>query len=314
MDARVALTLRLLGGLTTDEIARAFLAPSRPSPSGSSGPNARSPTRGGVRNAARRRVARPPAGCPRSDLPDLQRGICRHRRTDWTRPQLCHEALRLGRILAELAPGEGEVHGLVALMEIQASRLAARVGPDGAPILLADQNRARWDQLLIRRGLAALARADALGGAPGPYALQAAIAACHARARTFGETDWAQIAALYGALAEVAPSPVVEVNRAVAVSMAEGPAAGLEVLDRVANRRCGATTSCRASVATFCRSSGGWPRRGRSSNAPRRSPGTSASGRSSSIGRQHALAAWLPLASRFQVFATACGFASRAKR
>jgi predicted RNA polymerase sigma factor len=149
---------------------------------------------------------------------------------DWMRPALCHEALRLGRILAELAPTEPEVHGLVALMEIQASRFAARVGPRGEPVLLLDQDRARWDQLLIRRGLAALARAEALGP-PGPYALQAAIVACHARARTGAETDWVRIAALYQALAQRAPSPVVELNRAVAVAMAFGPAAGLELVD-----------------------------------------------------------------------------------
>src|SRR6185295_3064319 len=137
---------------------------------------------------------------------------------DWMRPQLCEEALRLGRILAELVPAEPEVHGLVALMEIQASRLGARTGPSGEPILLSDQNRARWDHVLIRRGLAALARAEELGGARGPYALQAAIAACHARARTPAETDWARIAGLYDALARLAPSPVVELNRAVAVA------------------------------------------------------------------------------------------------
>jgi RNA polymerase sigma-70 factor, ECF subfamily len=150
---------------------------------------------------------------------------------DWVRPGLCEDALRLGRILAELVPGEPEVHGLVALMEIQASRLGARIGPAGEPVLLLDQDRARWDQLLIRRGLAALARAEALGGAQGRYALQAAIAACHARARAAAETDWAGIAALYAALAGLAPSPVVELNRAVAVAMASGPAAGLALVD-----------------------------------------------------------------------------------
>ncbi len=152
---------------------------------------------------------------------------------DWMRLELCDEALRLGRILAGLAPLEPEVHGLVALMEIQASRFGARTGPDGEPILLLDQNRARWDQLLIRRGLAALALAEALGGAPGPYQLQAAIAACHARARTAELTDWPRIVELYGALAGLSPSPVVELNRAVAVSMASGPAAGLELVDRL---------------------------------------------------------------------------------
>ena len=150
---------------------------------------------------------------------------------DWVRPPLCQEALRLGRILAELTPGEPEVHGLVALLEIQASRLRARVDADGRPVLLADQDRSRWDGVLIRHGLAALARAEACGTALGPYALQAAIAACHARARTFEETDWPRIAALYEALAELTPSPVVELNRAVAISRAYGPAAGLELAD-----------------------------------------------------------------------------------
>jgi RNA polymerase sigma-70 factor (ECF subfamily) len=150
---------------------------------------------------------------------------------DWMRPALCEDALRLGRILAELAPNEPEVHGLVALMEIQASRARARVGPGGEPILLFDQDRALWDQLLIRRGLAALGRAEGLDGAGGPYALQAAIAACHARARTPEETDWTLIAALYGALGRLSPSPVVELNRAVAVAMAEGPAEGLQIVD-----------------------------------------------------------------------------------
>ncbi|MCB0233505.1 MAG: RNA polymerase subunit sigma-24, partial [Anaerolineae bacterium] len=154
---------------------------------------------------------------------------------DWVRPALCEDALRLSRILAELMPQEPEVHGLVALMEIQASRLRARVGPNGQPVLLLDQNRARWDRLLIGRGLAALARAEALGGALGPYTLQAAIAACHARALTADDTDWARIAALYDALAQIAPSPVVELNRAVAVAMAYGPAAGLELVDALAD-------------------------------------------------------------------------------
>jgi len=152
---------------------------------------------------------------------------------DWMRPALCEDALRLGRILAELVPKESEVHGLVALMEIQASRSGARVDPSGEPILLLDQNRARWDQLLIHRGLAALERAESLGGEQGPYALQAAIAACHALARTGAETDWARIASLYEALAQVSPSPVVELNRAVALGMAFGPAAGLELVDRL---------------------------------------------------------------------------------
>jgi predicted RNA polymerase sigma factor len=154
---------------------------------------------------------------------------------DWMRPALCEDALRLGRILAELAPQEPEVHSLVALMEIQASRTRARVGPSGEPILLLDQDRAQWDQLLIRRGLAALERAERLGGARGPYALQAAIAACHARARTPAETDWPRIVALYEVLAQLALSPVVELNRAVAVAMASGPAAGLELIDTLAS-------------------------------------------------------------------------------
>ncbi len=236
MDARVALTLRLLGGLTTDEIARAYLAPE--------------PTIAQRIVRAKRALADSGVGfeTPRGEelrqrLPSVlevvylifNEGHAATQGSDWMRPTLCQEALRLGRILAELAPGEGEVHGLVALMEIQASRLGARVDADGAPILLADQNRSRWDQLLIRRGLAALARAEALRLPPGPYQVQAAIAACHARARTFAETDWSRIAALYALLGAIAPSPVVEVNRAVAVSLSEGPDAGLKVLDAVAD-------------------------------------------------------------------------------
>jgi RNA polymerase sigma factor (sigma-70 family) len=233
-DARVALTLRLLGGLTTDEIARAFLV---------------SETTVAQRIVrAKRTLAEahvpfevPPTGelAPRlaSVLEVIylifNEGYAATAGDDWMRPGLCEDALRLGRILAELAPREPEVHGLVALMEIQASRSHARIGPTGEPILLLDQNRMRWDPLLIRRGLAALARAERLGGALGPYALQAAIAACHARARTADETDWARIAALYDALAQLAPSPVVELNRGVAVSMAFGPAAGLDVVDRL---------------------------------------------------------------------------------
>jgi predicted RNA polymerase sigma factor len=154
---------------------------------------------------------------------------------DWMRPELCQDAMRLGRVLAELVPGEAEAHGLIALLEVQASRAAARLDAHGDPILLMDQNRARWDRTLIRRGLAALARAEALGGERGPYALQAAIAACHARARTADETDWPKIAALYATLAEVMPSPVVELNRSVAVAMAFGPAAGLRLVDALAN-------------------------------------------------------------------------------
>ena len=231
-EARVALTLRLLGGLTTEEIARAFLVPE--------------PTIAQRIVRAKRTLAetRIPFEVPRGDelvarLSSVleviylvfNEGYSATAGEDWMRPALCQDALRLGRILAELAPNEPEVHGLVALMEIQASRAGARVGPKGEPVLLLDQNRARWDQLLIRRGLAARERAEALGGAPGPYALQAAIAACHARAHTPEETDWARIAALYDALAQLAPSPVVELNRAVALAMAFGPAAGLELVD-----------------------------------------------------------------------------------
>jgi RNA polymerase sigma factor (sigma-70 family) len=231
-EARVALTLRLLGGLTTDEIARAFLAPE--------------PTIAQRIVRAKRTLAeaRVPFEVPRgaefqarlsSVLQVIylvfNEGYSATAGDDWLRPALCEDALRLGRILAGLVPDEPEVHGLVALMEIQASRARARVGPAGDPILLLDQNRARWDQLLIRRGLAALERAEALGGASGPYALQAAIAACHARARTADQTDWARIAFLYGALAAQTPSPIVELNRAVAVGMAEGPAAGLALVD-----------------------------------------------------------------------------------
>ncbi|HEV2132238.1 MAG TPA: RNA polymerase sigma factor, partial [Longimicrobiaceae bacterium] len=231
-EARVALTLRLLGGLTTEEIARAFLVPV--------------PTIAQRIVRAKRTLseARVPFEVPRgADLADrlssvlgviyliFNEGYSATAGDDWVRPELCEDALRLGRILAELAPQEPEVHGLVALMEIQASRLRARVGPSGEPVLLLDQDRGRWDQLLIHRGLAALARAEALGGALGPYALQAAIAAGHARARTPEETDWVRIAALYDALSQLAPSPVVELNRAVALAMAFGPAAGLELVD-----------------------------------------------------------------------------------
>jgi RNA polymerase sigma factor (sigma-70 family) len=231
-EARVALTLRLLGGLTTEEIARAFLVPE--------------PTVAQRIVRAKRTLAdaRIPFEVPRGE--DLagrlasvlevvylifNEGYSATAGEDWLRPALCEDAQRLGRVLAELVPNEPEVHGLVALMEIQASRSAARVGRSGEPILLPDQNRARWDQLLIRRGLAALERAERLGGAEGPYAIQAAIAACHARARTAEETDWARIAALYEALTRIVPSPVVELNRAVAVAMAFGPAAGLSIVD-----------------------------------------------------------------------------------
>jgi RNA polymerase sigma-70 factor (ECF subfamily) len=231
-EARVALTLRLLGGLTTDEIARAFLVPE--------------PTVAQRIVRAKRTLAeaRVPFEVPRgAELAErlasvlqtlylvFNEGYSATAGQDWMRPALCDDALRLGRVLAGLVPDEPEVHGLVALMEIQASRSGARVSPSGEPVLLLDQNRARWDHVLIRRGLAALERAAALGGAGGPYALQAAIAACHARARTAAETDWARIASLYDALAERAPSPVVELNRAVAVSMAFGPAAGLALVD-----------------------------------------------------------------------------------
>ncbi|HZN28362.1 MAG TPA: DUF6596 domain-containing protein, partial [Xanthobacteraceae bacterium] len=231
-EARAALTLRLIGGLTTEEIARAFLIPE--------------PTVAQriVRAKHTLADARVPFEVPRGDdraarLSSVleviylvfNEGYTATAGDDWVRPALCEEALRLGRILAELAPQEPEVHGLVALMEIQASRLRARIGPSGEPVLLLDQDRARWDQLLIRRGLAALERAEALGVAPGSYALQAAIAACHARARTGAETDWVRIATLYEALARLTPSPVVELNRAVAVAMAFGPAAGLELVD-----------------------------------------------------------------------------------
>jgi RNA polymerase sigma factor (sigma-70 family) len=231
-EARVALTLRLLGGLTTEEIARAFLLPE--------------PTIAQRIVRAKRTLAEEhvPFEVPRGEelAPRLSsvleviylvfnEGYAATSGDDWMRPALCDDALRLGRILAELAPQEAEVHGLLALMEIQASRAAARVGPSGEMVLLLDQDRARWDQLLIRRGLNALKRAEELGGAGGPYALQAAIAACHARARTAADTDWQRIAALYGALAQRTPSPVVELNRAVAVSMAFGPEAGLRIVD-----------------------------------------------------------------------------------
>jgi RNA polymerase sigma factor (sigma-70 family) len=231
-EARVALTLRLLGGLTTEEIARAFLV---------------SETTLAQRIVRAKRTlgeARVPFEVPQgperaarlSSVLEViylifNAGYSATVGDDWVRPGLCEDALRLGRILAELAPEEPEVHGLVGLMEIQASRLRTRVGPGGEPVLLLDQDRSRWDQLLIRRGLAALERAEKLGGALGPYALQAAISACHARARSGAETDWPRIVDLYDALGQIAPSPVVELNRAVAVGMAFGPAAGLELVD-----------------------------------------------------------------------------------
>jgi RNA polymerase sigma-70 factor, ECF subfamily len=231
-DAQVALTLRLLGGLTTVEIARAFLVPE--------------PTIAQRIVRAKKALAdaQVPFEVPRgaelaARLSSVLRvvylvfneGYSATAGDDWMRPALCEDALRLGRVLAELVPHEPEVHGLVALMELQSSRSRARVGPSGEPILLLEQDRGRWDQLLIHRGLAALERAERLGDPPGPYVLQASIAACHARARTPEETDWTGIAARYAALAQLAPSPVVELNRAVAVSMAFGPAAGLELVD-----------------------------------------------------------------------------------
>jgi RNA polymerase sigma factor (sigma-70 family) len=234
-EARVALTLRLLGGLTTSEIARAFLATEA------------TVAQRIVRAKRTLSEARVPFEAPgeRERAARLEsvlevvylvfnEGYSATAGDDWIRPSLCAEALRLGRILAELAPDEPEVHGLVSLMELQASRLRARVGEAGVRVLLLDQDRARWDRVLIGRGLAALERAQALGGALGPYGLQAAIAACHARARTAEETDWIRIAALYDALCELAPSPVVELNRAVAVAMAFGPDAGLELVDALA--------------------------------------------------------------------------------
>jgi RNA polymerase sigma factor (sigma-70 family) len=235
-EARAALTLRLLGGLTTTEIARAFLV--------------QEPAIAQRIVRAKRTLAEAhvPFELPRkSELASrlasvleviyliFNEGYSATAGDDWMRPALCEEALRLGRILAELAPEESEVHGLVALMEIQASRVAARTGPSGEPILLLKQNRALWDHLLIRRGLAALDRANALVGGPGPYTLQAAIAACHARAVDAESTDWPRIAALYGELAKLTPSPVIELNRAVAVAMAFGPAAGLELIETLSS-------------------------------------------------------------------------------
>jgi RNA polymerase sigma factor (sigma-70 family) len=231
-EARAALTLRLLGGLTTDEIARAFLTAE--------------PTVGQRIFRAKRTLAKQDVRFEMpspADLPGrlssvlevlyliFNEGYSATAGEDWMRPSLCEEAMRLGRILAGLVPGEPEVHGLIALMELQASRIPARTGPDGEPVLLLDQNRAQWDRLLIRRGMEALARAQELGKPVGPYALQAAIAACHAGAMTADEIDWERIAALYGVLARLSPTPVVELNRAIAVGMARGPEAGLEILD-----------------------------------------------------------------------------------
>jgi RNA polymerase sigma factor (sigma-70 family) len=233
-EARVALTLRLLGGLTTDEVARAFLVPEA------------TVAQRIVRAKKTLNEAKVPFEVPRGDELNARlssvlgviylifnEGYSATAGEDWLRPALCDDALRLGRILAGLMPNEPEVHGLVALMEIQASRARARVGPNGEPVLLLEQDRGRWDQLLIRRGLAALQRAEQLGGASGPYALQAAIAACHGRAHRAEDTDWERIVTLYDALAERTPSPVVELNRAVAISMARGPAAALDAVDRL---------------------------------------------------------------------------------
>ena len=235
-EARVALTLKLLGGLTTHEIARAYLVPE---------PTIAQRIVRAKRTLSEARVPfeLPPGEALGARLASVlevvylvfNEGYTATAGDDWMRPALCDEALRLGRMLAELAPQEPEVHGLLALMELQASRSKARVDAQGRPVLLADQDRSRWDRLLIRRGLASLQRAEKLGGALGPYALQAAIAACHAHAATADATDWPRIAQLYGALMQAAPSPVVELNRAVAVGMAQGPAAGLEVLEPLCN-------------------------------------------------------------------------------
>jgi predicted RNA polymerase sigma factor len=234
-ESRVALTLRVVGGLTTTEIARAFLVPE---------PTMAQRIVRAKRTLADRQVpfeVPPPADRAERLASVLEvvylvfnEGYSATQGDDWIRPELCEEALRLGRILAELAPTEPEVHGLVALMEIQASRLRARVGPDGSPIPLAEQNRGRWDQLLVHRGYAALLRAERLRRPIGPYVLQAAIAVCHAQARSAADTDWARIAALYGTLARVTPTPVVELNRAVAVAKADGPAKALELVDTLA--------------------------------------------------------------------------------
>jgi len=234
-EARIALTLRLLGGLTTEEIARGFLAAE---------PAIAKRIVRAKRTLASQQVpfeVPPPAERPARLASVLEvlylvfnEGYSAMAGDDWMRPALCHEALRLGRVLAELTPAEPEVHGLAALMEIQASRIPARLSPAGLPVPLPEQNRGRWDQLLIRRGFTALLRADRLGGPPGFYVLQAAIAACHARAQTAAETDWERIALLYQALAALAPSPVVELNRAVAVAMADSPERGLQIIDGLA--------------------------------------------------------------------------------
>jgi RNA polymerase sigma factor (sigma-70 family) len=235
-EARVALTLRLLGGLTTDEIARAFLVP-EPTIAQRIVRAKRTLAEAGVPFEVPRGPERAERLASVLDVLYLvfNEGYAATAGNDWTRPELCNDALRMARVLAELAPGETEVHGLLALMEIQASRLRARVGPGGEPVPLFEQNRARWDHVLIRHGLAALARAEKLGKPFGSFALQASIAACHARARTPEDTDWARIVVLYEALAEVAPSPIVELNRAVAHAHAFGPAAGLALVDEIAD-------------------------------------------------------------------------------
>jgi RNA polymerase sigma factor (sigma-70 family) len=272
-EARVALTLRLLGGLSTEEIARAFLAPES------------TVAQRIVRAKRTLKEARAPFEVPRGEqlderLPSVleviylifNEGYAATAGESWMRLDLCEEALRLGRVLAGLAPRQPEVHGLVALMEIQASRAAARTGPGGAPVLLLDQNRARWDPLLVRRGLAALERAERLSrGAFRPYTVQAAIAACHARARTAEETDWAKIAALYDALAQLTPSPVVELNRAVAVAMASAPSRAWSWSTRWPRTgRLTATTCCAACAATCSPSSAATRRPARSSSTPPR--------------------------------------------
>jgi RNA polymerase sigma factor (sigma-70 family) len=276
LEARVALTLRLLGGLTTDEIARAFLLPE--------------PTIAQRIVRAKRALAaaRVPFEVPRkAELRErlaavlqviyliFNEGYTATAGEEWMRPGLAEDALRLGRTLAELLPDESEVHGLIAIMEIQASRLRARIGPSGEPVLLLDQDRARWDQLLIRRGLAALERAEKTAAALGPYALQAAIAACHARACAPAEIDWARIVALYEALAKLAPSPVVELNRAVAVAMASGPAAGLELVDSLAAEPALEGYHLLPSVrGDLLKSSAATTKPAWSSSAPHRSPAT----------------------------------------
>ena len=270
-EARTALTLRLLGGLTTQEIARAFLV--------SESTVAQRIVRAKRMLADAHVAFEVPEGADRAARLGsvleviyliFNEGYSATAGDDWLRPGLCEDALRLGRILAELAPREPEVHGLVALLEIQASRMRARVDHDGEPVLLLDQDRSRWDFLLIGRGLAALARAEGLGGDPGPYEIQARIAACHANARAADATDWRRIASLYDELGRVAPSPVVELNRAVAVMMASGAAAGLAATPSPGRRSYVTITCCRASAGISSRGSGGVRRHGPSSNAPRR--------------------------------------------